>query len=153
LKINLCTFLFFHFYWFIPILCLWLWDLRVNSFFFHCLFKLIFFYPSTLSCSMIDLHLGIMIGLEILHLDLSGLESRFFDIFLIIFFLNFHLSIFYLLEIEIYFFFFSFLFLWSYYVFIWFNRNWSSKFFSCVSFYNIISILCSWSWSLQINRV
>jgi hypothetical protein len=153
LKINLCTFLFFHFYWFIPILCLWLWDLRVNSFFFHCLFKLIFFYPSTLSCSMIDLHLGIMIGLEILHLDLSGLESRFFDIFLIIFFLNFHLSIFYLLEIEIYFFFFSFLFLWSYYVFIWFNRNWSSKIFSCVSFYNIISILCSWSWSLQINRV
>jgi hypothetical protein len=146
LKINLCTFLFFHFYWFIPILCLWLWDLRVNSFFFHCLFKLIFFYPSTLSCSMIDLHLGIMIGLEILHLDLSGLESRFFDIFLIIFFLNFHLSIFYLLEIEIYFFFFSFLFLWSYYVFIWFNRNWSSKIFSCVSFYNIISILCSWSW-------
>jgi hypothetical protein len=59
---------------------------------------------------MIDLHLGIMIGLEILHLDLSGLESRFFDIFLIIFFLNFHLSIFYLLEIEIHFFSFHFYF-------------------------------------------
>jgi hypothetical protein len=59
---------------------------------------------------MIDLHLGIIIGLEILHLDLSGLESRFFDIFLIIYFFNFYLSTFYLLEIEIHFFSFHFYF-------------------------------------------
>jgi hypothetical protein len=62
-----------------------------------------------------------------------------------IFFINFYPSTFYLLEIELHF------FLWSYHILIWFIRNWSLNFFTCVSLYEIISILCSWSQSLRVK--
>jgi len=55
----------------------------------------------------------------------------FFYLFKLYFFLNFHPSTFYLLEIELHLFLFHFYFLWSYLVLIWFIRNWYSNLFSC----------------------
>jgi hypothetical protein len=68
------------------------------------------------------------------------------------FFLKFSPSTFYFLKIELHLFSFHF-FLWSYHVLIWFIKNWSSNIFSCVFFYEIISILYPWSWNLQVKLV
>ena len=68
-----------------------------HIFFVAFLIIFFFFIPSTLNCLMIELHdfikfafkhgyPSIMTGLEILRLDLGGLESTFFNLFLIIFF-------------------------------------------------------------------
>ena len=82
-------------------------------------------------------------------------SNRVFSIFfLIILFLNFYPSTFYLLEIELQLFFlFNFFYLWTYHVFIWFIKNYPSNFFSCFFFYEIISILCLWSQCLRVNPV
>jgi hypothetical protein len=52
----------------------------------------------------------LMTGSEILHLNLGELRLSFLYFFKLYFFLNFHLSIFYLLEIELHFFSFQFFF-------------------------------------------
>jgi len=84
--------------------------------------------------------------------DPSGLRSSFFFYLFKFFFLGFHRSTFYFLEIEFHVFPFYF-FLWSYHVLIWFIKNYSSNFFLCVSFYEIIPILCSLQQSLRVNPV
>jgi len=84
-----------------------------DSFFFSFFNYISFFIPSILNYLMIEFHdfikfafkhgyPGIMTGLEILRLDLGGLESTFFNIFLIIFFfLNFCPLTFYLIKIKL----------------------------------------------------
>ena len=125
----------------------WTW---ADSYFFCSFFNHIFFFiPSTLNCLMIELHdfikfafkhgyLGIMTGLEILRLDLGGLKSTFFNLFLIIFFfLNFCPLTFYLINIKLHtHFLFVFLFM-ELSHFIWFIRNWHWNIF-------LFSFLCNY---------
>jgi len=80
-------------------------------------------------------------------------QIEFFFFYLLIFFLDFHRSTFYFLEIEFHIF--SFYFFWSYHVLIWFIRNYSLNFFPAFLFmrlsqyyvhYNKVCVLTRFDW-------
>jgi len=123
-KLVFVLFFSYLFYWVISIMWSWSRGLQLNPnwfiFFSCCFFNLnlffIYFYHSTLSCSIIEFHDFIQISFEcghsnittgskVLNLDLRELKSSFFILFLVIFFLNICSSIFYFLEIKLQFFF------------------------------------------------
>jgi hypothetical protein len=125
------------------------------AFFYFCLSIANYLYFDVIQFSFERSHPNITTGLETLHLDPGGLKSSFSNLFfnyIYIYILFFSFNI--LVAIDwVSNLFFSFFFMWSYHVLIWFIKNWFSNFFCYICFYEIISILCLWSWSLRVNLV